>query len=193
VLASPLDDEGTRALELLQNAVTGQVAVSCHYHAIGRDKSEKRTIEPYGLFFSWGRWYCVARARDRDALRVFRVDRMRQVVVEKGKQASFEVPPEFSVRNYVNRTPWELSTTEPTTVRVRFSFPESRWVQAQGLGEPVESMLDDGGAILDFQVRDFNPFLRWLLTFRRQAEILAPPDTAQQLDALRREVARLYA
>jgi predicted DNA-binding transcriptional regulator YafY len=193
VLAAPLDDEGTRALEVLQRAVADRVAVTCHYHSIGRNTDEQRSIEPYGLFFNWGRWYCVARARDRDALRVFRVDRMRQAAMEKGKAASFDVPDDFSIRSYVGRAPWELSEAEPVTVRVGFNFPESRWVLAQAIGQVVESLRDDGGAVLDFAVRDLNPFIRWLLTFRGQAEVLSPDSIRGELKQLKKQVAKLYA
>jgi predicted DNA-binding transcriptional regulator YafY len=192
VLAAPLGDEGTLSLELLQRAVAERVAVRCRYHSIGRNQEEPRVIEPYGLFFTWGRWYCVARARDRDALRVFRIDRMRDAALEKGKSAGFTVPADFSIRGYLDRAPWELSGAEPVNVRVRFAFPASRWVQAQAVGRPVEPMLDDGGAILEFRVQDAHPFLRWLLTFRRQAEVLEPASMASDLEAMRRKVASLY-
>ena len=59
-------------------------------------------------------------------------------------------------------------------------------------GTPVEPVLDDGGAVVDFDVRERGPFLRWLLTFRRQAEILEPRDVAQELEAMRTDVAALY-
>jgi len=193
VLARPLTDEGSRALEVLQRAVSSRTAIRCQYYSIGRDQDEARVLEPYGLFFTWGRWYCVARARDRDALRVFRIDRMREATLEKGKDAGFVVPRDFSIKAYLNRAPWELSGAQPMTVRVKFAFPESRWVQAQGIGTPVDAMLDDGGAILEFQVRDSNPFLRWLLTFRGHAAILSPDSLMADLASLRRSVARLYA
>lgn len=191
-LARPLDDETAASLEVLQRAVAERTAVSCRYYAIGRDADAVREIEPYGLFFSWGRWYCVARARDRDARRVFRVDRMRETAMLKGRAAQYAVPEGFDVRVYVGRAPWELSERAPTRVRVRFHFPESRWVQAQGVGTVVEPLLEDGGAILDFAVRDVPPFLRWLLTFRRQAAVLEPTGVARELEQLRRRVAAIY-
>lgn len=193
VLARPLGDDAADALAVLQRAVAERVAVSCRYFAIGRDAEEQRVIEPYGLFFSWGRWYCVARARDRDALRVFRVDRMREARAETGKAARFEVPADFRVRAYLGRAPWELGEAPAVEVRVRFAFPESRWVQARGVGLPVAPLLADGGAVLEFGVRDRNPFLRWLLTFGPRAEVLAPDEVARELDELRGHVAVLYA
>ena len=193
VLSRPLTGEAAKSLETLQQAVAGHVAVRCLYFAIGRDVEERRDIEPYGLFFSWGHWYTAGRARDRDAMRVFRVDRMREAELLAGKDARFAVPAAFSVRKYLRRSPWELSDHAPVAARVRFAFPESRWVIAQGVGKPVDALLEDGGALLEFEVRDANPFLRWLLTFRDHATLVSPAPMAAELEALRGRVAKLYA
>ena len=191
VLSRPLAGEGAKSLEVLQHAVAERIAVRCRYFAMGRDAEEARVIEPYGLFFNWNHWYTAARARDRNAMRVFRVDRMRDAELLSGRDASFAVPADFSIDRYVRRSPWELTEQPPTTVRVRFAFPESRWVMAQGVGKPVEQLLDDGGAILDFDVREPGPFLRWLLTFRDHVEVTSPTAIARELAALRRKVASL--
>jgi len=193
VLSRPLTGEGARSLEVIQQAVAEHVAVRCLYFAIGRDAEERRDIEPYGLFFSWGHWYTAARARERDAMRVFRVDRMREAELLAGKDARFTVPAAFSVKQYLRRSPWQLTDNAPTPVRVRFGFPESRWVLAQGVGKPVEPLLEDGGAIFEFEVRDTYAFLRWVLTFRDHASVLSPGAIAEELDGLRRKVAKLYA
>ena len=193
LLAVPLEGEASKALEVLQHAVADHTAVKCSYYAIGRDAETERVIEPYGLFFHWGHWYCVARCRLREAMRVFRVDRMRAAKVVTGPDGRFEVPAEFSVREYVRRAPWELSELPPEEVVVRFQFPESRWVLAQGVGDPVEPLLGDGGAVIAFSVRERGSFLRWLLTFRAGIEVKKPAEYGRQLASLRSRVASLYA
>ncbi|HWO89940.1 MAG TPA: WYL domain-containing protein [Gemmatimonadales bacterium] len=192
VLARPLSGQAEAALATLQRAVAERRAVRCTYRAIGRDATERRTIEPLGLFFQWSRWYCVARDRGRDALRVFRVDRMRAARQLVGADAGFTVPQGFSIRAYVGRAPWELSEASPVVVRMRFAFPESRWVQAQGLGTPIQPVLDDGGAILEFSVRERGPFLRWALTFGDRIEVLDPAAVRRDLAALRARVYDIY-
>lgn len=192
VLAAPLTRDAEKGLEVLQLAVQNRNTVTCEYYSIRRDTREEREIEPYGLFFNWGQWYLVGRARDRDFTAVFRVNRMRRVKLVRGKGAAAEVPDGFSIREYVGRSPWELSSNVPQTVRVRFAFPESRWVQAKELGTTVDEMTEDGSAELEFAVRDRGPFLRWLLTFQGRAEVLAPADVADSLGKLRADVARLY-
>ena len=188
VLSRPVDGE---SLDVLQRAVAEHIAVTCRYFAIGRDQEEERVIEPYGLFFSWGRWYVVAFSRERGAMRVFRVDRMKSAQLMKGKGSSFDVPADFRIRDYVHRAPWELGEGPGTPVRVRFDFPESRAVLAQRLGEPVEEVLEDGGSLVEFDVREKGAFLRWVLTFGRKAAIVGP--LADELEALRRKVAERYA
>ena len=193
LLAQPLEGEASKALEVLQHAVADHTAVQCSYYAIGRDAETERVIEPYGLFFHWGHWYCVARCRLREAMRVFRMDRMRAAKALAGPDGRFEVPADFSVREYVRRAPWELSELPPEEVVVRFHFPESRWVLAQGVGDPVEPLLGDGGAVIAFSVRERGSFLRWLLTFRSGIEVRKPAEYGRQLAALRSRVASLYA
>ena len=193
LLAHPLAGEASRSLDVLQRAVAERTAVSCAYYSMGRDAETERTIEPYGLFFSWGRWYCVARCRLRNAMRVFRVDRMSKAKALTGADARFEVPQDFSVRSYVRRAPWELSELPAERVVVRFNFPESRWVLAEGVGDAVDPLLEDGGARIAFTVREKGPFLRWLLTFRAGLEVEEPAWVGKQLAALRSRVAALYA
>ncbi|MFQ5705218.1 MAG: helix-turn-helix transcriptional regulator [Gemmatimonadales bacterium] len=191
VLAAPLATGSDNALATLQRAVAARIAVSCSYYTIGRDSEQRREIEPYGLFFSWSRWYCVAFSRERDALRLFRVDRMKDVTLLE--HCPFDVPDDFSVRDYVGRAPWALGSGKPTAATVRFSFPESRWVQAQGVGSVIEDVTPDGGSVIRFAVTEEAPFLRWLLTFRDHARVLEPDSMRGKLADMRDRVRALYA
>jgi proteasome accessory factor B len=191
VLAHPLPPDAQAALAVLQRAVAERRAVRCTYHSMSSGQEATREIEPWGLWFERGHWYCVGHARDREAPRVFRADRMRHAQLIEGEEP-FTVPRDFDVRVYLGRQPWEMGQEPPRTVRVRFGFPQSRWVVNEGRGKVIEAVLDDGGAILEFDCRNLEPLLHWLLTFRRQATVLDPPDVAVRLDQLRARVAGLY-
>jgi predicted DNA-binding transcriptional regulator YafY len=111
----------------------------------------------------------------------------------RGAAVEFQSSPQdFDIRNYVGRSAWELSEAAPRAVQVRLQFPESRWVLAQGTGSAVEPITQDGGAVIEFQVHDTAPFLRYLLTFRDHVEILEPTELANELAELRQRVAALY-
>lgn len=192
-LISPAPEGFERLFATLLQAVRERRAVRCRYYAIGRDEEATREIEPYGLMLSWGRWYCVAHARDRKAMRVFRVDRMKDPKLVAGAPGRFDVPRAFRLEAYLNRPPWELSDEKPTSVRVRIAFPQSRWVVGEGLGKIVTPVTEDGGVELEFAVRSSHPFLRWMLTFGPQAEILSPPGLKRELDELRARIRARYA
>jgi predicted DNA-binding transcriptional regulator YafY len=190
---APTGPEFGRAFATLREAVEQSHAVRCRYYAIGRDKEEERVIEPYGLMLSWGHWYCVGRSRERNAMRVFRVDRMKDVTLVEGKRSDFAVPKSFRIGAYLNRAPWELSDGKAITARVRFAFPQSRWVIGEGLGKVVKAMTDDGGAELEFAVRNADAFVRWLLPLGNAAEVISPQSLREELAATRAAVRKLYA
>lgn len=183
----------TRIFKTLFSGVRDRRAIQCRYYAIGRDQEESRVIEPYGMMLSWGSWYCVGRSRERDAVRIFRVDRMREAEAVSGDERAFRVPKGFKIEQYLKRAPWELTDAKPVTVRVAVAFPQSRWVIGEGLGKIVKAVTEDGGAELEFAVRAQDSFLRWLLTFGHQVEVITPASIRKQLAALRSAVAERYA
>ncbi|HKP30176.1 MAG TPA: WYL domain-containing protein [Gemmatimonadales bacterium] len=191
ILTDPLPEQGRESLGVLQEAVASHTAVACHYYTISRDSDAERVLEPYGLFFQWGHWYCVARARDRNAVRVFRVDRMRDArTLEKD---AFQVPQDFDIRPWLGRAPWEMGDSAPATARVRFTFPTSRWIENQRHGRQVGAAADDGSEVREFEVREKDAFLRWMLSFRGDAVLLEPTELVSELEALRARVAAIYA
>jgi predicted DNA-binding transcriptional regulator YafY len=105
----------------------------------------------------------------------------------------FTVPRDFKIGSYLNRAPWELSDDKAVTVRVRINFPQSRWVIGERLGKVVKAVTDDAGAVLEFEVRNVDPFLRWLLPLGNQAEILSPPSIKKQLDEARAALRAIYS
>jgi predicted DNA-binding transcriptional regulator YafY len=176
----------------LRNAVESRRAVRCRYYTIGRDTENERIIEPYGLMLSWGHWYCVGRARDRNALRVFRLDRMKNVQPVDGESGEFRVPKDFRIQSYLNRAPWELSEEKPVDVRVRIDFPQSRWVIGERIGKVITAVTDNAGSEFEFAVRNPDPFIRWLLPLGEHAQIVSPPSMKKRLQEARALLRAVY-
>lgn len=192
VLAVPIPDEGRRALAVLQGATSERAAVRCRYYSIGRDEESTREIEPYGLMFQWSHWYAVGRARDRDAVRVFRVDRMKSAERLTGPEAQFDPPATFDIREYMDRAPWELGEGPAVDAVVRLEFPDWIWVRNRGLARINPEGGDRGPAVAEMAVRDEAAFLRWALTMGSRVTIERPHSMARKLDLLRQQVAALY-
>jgi proteasome accessory factor B len=191
LLAYPVSRASRQALSVLQEAVIHHTAVTCNYYTMSRQADAIRELEPWGLMFEWGRWYCVARARDGDIPKVFRVDRMRDARPLKDG-VTFDVPDDFDVRVWMRQTPWSWGAANVTRTLVRFTVPESYSVINQQLGNVVRE--EPGQAsVIAFDVRDREPFLRWLLSFGRRAEVVEPESMEAALQELRVEIAARYA
>ena len=60
------------------------------------------------------------------------------------------------------------------------------------MGRVKRSVTEDGSAVLEFAVRAPDSFVRWLLPFGAQAELLGPPALKRRLGRARHALRRLY-
>ncbi len=159
--------------ERLSEALARRKTVSFDYHAISHDRSERRVVEPYGLFFLGSHWYLAARDGSRDEIRNFRLTRMSQVEVNgvRAQTPDYEVPPSFSLREHArSRQAWELGEGDSITATVRFRTMSGPAAVASRLGEPVENAPD----LRTFPVRRMDAFVRWLMSFAGEAIPVSP-------------------
>lgn len=179
-------------LRVLSDALLAHKRVRFRYHGIHRGQSTERQVAPYGLFFERD-WYLVGHDVDRDAIRVFRVSRMEEIEpnTRSPKARDFEIPADFDLRAYVDRSAWELGEEEPVVAEVLFRFPASLRAARNGEGELVEER-SDGSAVRRFRVVQVNPFLRWVLSQVGDLEILEPPALRDAYLGMASEVAALY-
>lgn len=182
-------------LRELTRAVDRRKIVRFRYHGIQRGQATDREVHPYGLFFQGGSWYLTGHDVGREGHRVFRVSRMEDPDVNERSPNShdFEVPGDFDVTAHTGRAPWELGAEddEPVLARVKFTFPRSLWADRNGHGRLVESD-DNGNTIREFEVRQVNPFLRWVLTFEGDAQLIEPKELRIELLLLAQKVLEIH-
>ncbi len=182
-------------LRTLSDALLARKRVRFTYHGVHRGQSTERAVHPYGLFFQRD-WYLVAHDPERDALRVFRVGRMEDAEANgKAPQThDYEIPDDFRLEAFLDREAWELGEAEdePLQADVRFRFPACVWVARNAQGELIEECAD-GSAVRRFEVRQTDPFLRWLLSFGGDATVTHPPELASGLERMAATVGAMYA
>jgi predicted DNA-binding transcriptional regulator YafY len=81
---------------LLSMSVQQQRRVLLHYQSY-RDETE-RSVDPYGLVLHWNHWYLVGWCHLRQAMRVFRLDRILDAVAE---ETTFARPETFDCLQYL--------------------------------------------------------------------------------------------
>ena len=74
-----------------------------------RDEVGPRRVDPYHLLFQGGQFYLLGYSHEREAIRVFRLTRIRGKVSYATKaEHDFRRPAEFDPRAYANRADWQL-------------------------------------------------------------------------------------
>lgn len=190
-LERAVPEELRDTLRELSDALLARKRVRFRYHGLYRGEETEREVEPYGLVFQLGHWYLVGHDRTRDAVRVFRASRMRDVQrnTRTPATADYVVPDTFRIEEHVGRRAWELHDREerPVEARVLFRFPLSIWAARNGHGRRV-STKEDGSTVRAFDVHQVDPFLRWLLQFDGDAVVVSPAEMEKAYRLMAEEV-----
>lgn len=154
-------------------------------------RGERRTVDPYRLDLSRGRWYLLARDHDRAAERWFRLDRMEGAPA-LGPAGGFDQPGEEVGGSVPD--PWSLPVDEPVVARIEVD-PVAAPVVRSLLGEEaVVDDRDDGSAVFELEVSHRDGLRSFVLGFLDHAVVLSPPelraDVVAWLEAVAGEGAR---
>lgn len=184
-LGAKLHQPHTEHVARIQQGLLDRRTLRLRYHSFHRDAETRRDVDPYHLTCFESGLYLVAYCHLRDAVRVFAVERVREVAV---LARHFEPPRDFDARQYLDKA-WGIIQGDLVMVRVVFAPPLARYVKER-LWHPSQRLRDlpDGRVELTLRVADTLEVRRWILGFGTQAEVLEPEALR---DALRTEAEAL--
>ncbi|MGO4444978.1 helix-turn-helix transcriptional regulator [Mycobacterium sp. 2YAF39] len=90
-------------LGILLSAIDSRQAVQFQHRPSRSDPYTTRTVEPWGVVTTKGRWYLIGHDRDRDAVRTFRLSRIGAEVTPIGPSGTVERPAGADLRELVDR------------------------------------------------------------------------------------------
>ena len=140
------------------------------------------TVEPYLLYFRERAWYLVAWNPQREAHRIYRLDRIDKLQVEK---QTF-IPRPFNAEEYF-RGSFGIVVDAPQHLRVRVNGLAKEIVKKDGRFAPDEMREANGALILDKTIKGEILWLRWILGFGGEAEILEPAAMREKAVKMMRE------
>lgn len=163
----PHVDARSPNLSVLLDAILRRKRVTFRYRAAGAAAASERHVEPYGMRFR-SAWYLNGFDRDRDEVRVYKIDR-----IDGGVQVSAGRDPDFAPPQS-GTTDWTLPVEADAQARVAFSPELAWWAQRRpGVRGGIER--DDGRVDVIVSVPDEDRFVRWVLGFGDDAEVIDPP------------------
>jgi proteasome accessory factor BC len=183
LLGSGYTGEVAARLQKLETAVSKQRTVVFPYWTIHSDSEAQRTVDPYSLYLLGGQWYMVGRDHDRDAIRTFRLSRMRgDVRFATRRERDFRTPPEFDATAWRDRAPWQLGdATETATLWVS---PQAAWMVERAVGRHgTVDVHPDRSITFTTPYADARALAQWLVALDGQAAPLDPPELVRELEA----------
>jgi proteasome accessory factor BC len=165
-------------LAKLESAISKQRTVKFGYRAITSDEERERTVDPYALLLDAGRWYVIGRDHDREAMRTFRVSRIRgEIRLATRRERDFRLPEDFDVESYRGRANWQIGDIVGEG-RIQVAGDTAWWVE-RVYGRA--GRLDDGVFVTEYA--SLPGLARWILRQDGRAVPLAPPDLRRTVKA----------
>lgn len=188
--ARPRSPETGRLLEL-QLAIAARSRLQIVYHSASHEgPASERDVDPYTLLPYQRSWYLVGFCHRRREVRIFKVDRIRQVA-RTGE--TFDFPEQFDLDMYLGGA-WGLlrgEAGEPEEVVLEFEPGTGRWLRDQELhpSQRVEET-PDTALRLRLCVGITPEFRRWVLGFGRSVRVVSPASLAGWVTGEARWIAR---
>jgi predicted DNA-binding transcriptional regulator YafY len=173
-------------LEKLSRAAHERRRVTMLYHSRSQRESLERDVEPYALVHRWGWWYVIGHCCLRDAMRVFRVDRIEELTI---RREVFDVPDSFDVHQYLEEEPWF-----PPQIQVRMRFSPEAAIDARDESGSWGTMEEqaDGSLVVSFGATDLTWAARVVLWYGPEVTVLEPEALRREVRELARAVAARY-
>jgi predicted DNA-binding transcriptional regulator YafY len=162
-------------LAKIDTAIYRRKRIEFEYYTMQTDDTALRKVDPYHLLFEGGQFYLVGHSHEREAVRVFRLSRIRGKVAYATKaEHDFQRPADFDPREYAGRTPWQLG--DPVaTAEIGVSDDVAWYVERQfgAYGHLRENVFQTDYAIPRLVIS-------WALGLREHARVLGPPELVDE-------------
>lgn len=156
--------------------------VQMEYYTASRDSTSERILDPYLIhIYRATNPYVIGFCHNRQEVRWFRVDRIRQLQLLEQK---FEKVPDFDAQEHLSMIFQHEVGGLPVLVRIWFDpktapyIRERRWHPTQVLEEEA-----DGSVTLQMTVRGLNDLKRWVLGYGQGAIVREPPELVDLVKA----------
>jgi predicted DNA-binding transcriptional regulator YafY len=171
----------SQRLAKIETAIFRHKTIVFDYYTMQRDETGPRRVDPYHLLYQGGQFYLLGHSHEREALRVFRLSRIRGKVAYATKaEHDFKRPTDFDPRPYANRADWQLGDTVATAeiaVSERIAWQVERHFGRFGSVE----RRDDGDIVLRTEYANARQLVAWVLGLGEHAHVLAPGELVDEV------------
>ncbi len=187
--------ELSQRLAKIETAIFRRKTIVFEYYTMERDELGTRRVDPYQLLYQGGQFYVVGRSHERDAIRVFRLSRIRGKVGYATKaEHDFQRPTDFDPRAHASRIQWQFGDSIGTAelwISGRIAWQIERHFGRYGEMRPAnqdatagENGADDHDAkLFSTPYANARQLIAWVLGLGENARLLGPRELEDELMA----------
>jgi proteasome accessory factor BC len=186
VTASAGGRELSQRLAKIETAISRRKTIEFEYYTMERDEVSKRKVDPYHLVYRSGQFYLIGHSHEREAVRVFRLSRIRAKVSYATKaEHDFGPPEDFDRRDYGSRADWQMGEMDGTAkvfIRDRIAWLVERDYGRYGELRPARKgdRAPGRGMIFETRYASSRQLVAWVLSWRHNATVLEPMQLAEE-------------
>jgi predicted DNA-binding transcriptional regulator YafY len=162
---------------VVSSAIVERQIIELEYYKENEDEIVKRRVEPYALTNGREGWYVASFDPERDAMRHFRLDRIKSVnVTEECFEPRPEVDPAAEVDGWLRTGEVETSRS----ARVLVNASRARWARE---ARRVVEERSDGSVVVELSFAGTDWLVREILKEAGDASVLEPQDAREAVRA----------
>ena len=183
---------GHMHLTAIMEAMTESRKISIKYVKYSSSQADTLTLHPYAVKEFAKRWYLVAYCEEREALRVYGLDRIHGMEVTED---NFKMPEGFDVdETFATSFGTYLPEGKAQLITFRTTPTEARFLRDLPLHSSQEEILtdDDGNVIFNIFVCPNKSLIMEFCKYGRYLEVLSPEDVRKAVADTLSEALKAY-
>ena len=174
-------------IDHLARAIAKKRTVEMRYYTAARDKTSRRKVDPYRIWYAAGGLYLIGYCHTRKDVRMFAVDRILSLTVTN---LPCQMPLGFNLEEYVRNALTVMRGGPQIEVELHFDRKTSAWAKDCIWHPSQQSTLNkDGCLTLKLQVADTPELVGWILSFGAGVRVIKPETLRQQLKSIANKIA----
>lgn len=169
-------------IDLIRNAIDHCRELQFTYYAPSGES--ERCIRPYYLIFRWSSWYVWGWCKEREAFRLFKLNRLDHLCLTETTFVKQSVPLPDLTNEHIF----------PGGIHVKALFDAGcKWRLVEEFGPHCFEEQKDGTLIFHADYTDKENLISWILTFREQVQLQEPKEIRMELQQIIEKMKERYS
>jgi predicted DNA-binding transcriptional regulator YafY len=178
--------EHRETIDQLARAITKKRTIEMRYYTAERDRTSRRKVDPYHIWYAAGALYLIAYCHVRKEVRMFAVDRILSLTITN---FPCQMPLGFNVEDYVRNSISVMRGGKLIDVELRFDRKTSAWAKDRIWHPSQKTTMDKEGCLtLKLQVAETPELVGWIMSFGPGVRVVSPDMLQEKVLAAAKEI-----